>query len=157
MSIENGTVHRRRTAARAACKASITGPAGIATGSRVITRRGEIPVENLVAGEEILTARGRFSHVRSVEFATPTQPGQAVPVAPIRVRRDAFGPMQPHHDVLLAAGQVVHTDDGPVAAASLLNGNTVVQDWATSPCMVRLEIDEKEPVLVEGMPIGAPL
>ena len=129
MSIENGAM-----------------VAGIAAGSRVITRRGEIPVEDLVAGEEILTALGRFSHVRLIEFATP-------PAAPVRVLKDALGPMQPHQDVLLAAGQVVHTDAGPVAAASLLNGKTVVQDWQTHPRMVRLEVETREPILVEGMPL----
>ena len=156
MAVQEGRRPHRTTRGTVQNASLAVGLSGVAAGSRVLTRRGEVLVEGLKPGEEILTAQGTFSPVRAIDLAEPPQSGQtAIPVASIRVRRDAFGPMRPYDDVLVGAGQILLTEQGPALAASLLNGRTVVQDWNTCPRLIRIALDKPGSLLVDGIAVAA--
>ena len=156
MSVHNRTQRRDRVAINAQNASFRAEQTGVAAGSRILTKRGEVLIENLKCGEEVLTAHGNFSHVRSIQVTASQNTSQtALPTAPIRVRKDAFGPMRPQQDIILGAGQIVHTESGPALAASLLNGRTVIQDWENCPPLVLVVLDTAEPMLIDGMSVSA--
>lgn len=66
---------------------------------RVATARGNLPVEEVVEGDVVLTPDGRRSVVRSV-FSTSLEGNEKT--IPYRIPRDAFGQGMPYADVLLS-------------------------------------------------------
>jgi hypothetical protein len=66
---------------------------------RVATERGDLPVEDVVSGDVVLTPDGRRSTVRAV-FSTALEGNERT--IPYRIRRGAFGERTPYEDVLLS-------------------------------------------------------
>ncbi len=123
--------------------------AGIAIGSRLQTRRGEILIEHLKVGEEILTSCGRFSKVRSRSVVLQPRSRQvALRGRAVRIRRDAFGSMQPCRDLVVSPGQIIFIDGRSELVAALINASTVIREDLCSG-MVRIELAHPVAMMVE--------
>lgn len=138
---------------------------GFARGTRIATTEGDVEVELLRAGDELITEAGPepLVDLLSAGFAT----------AGVVIHAEAFGPGCPGRDLVLTAQHRLFLrdstmPDGAVApAGALVNGNTIVRvtegperAWFT-PVLARSVVLVAEGVSVagyrpEGMPPCAP-
>ena len=129
-----------------------------AAGTRLLTPTGERAVEDLREGDLILTQHGdalvpspvTWVGQLRVDLARHPRPETA---APIRIRRGAFADDIPHRDLLLSPEHCLFADGKLVAAKSLVNGATIVQDFAVPAIQYfHIETSPHAIVLAEGLP-----
>jgi hypothetical protein len=106
-----------------------------ATGTSILTARGEVRVETLRDGDTIETVSGAFQPVvflgrRRVDCARHPRPRD---VWPVRVQADAFADGVPRRDLLLSPGHTVYVDDVLVPIRYLINGETIRQEATELP------------------------
>jgi hypothetical protein len=127
-------------------------------GTRILTDRGEIPIEDLDAGTRVVTLSGRGRVLkpirwigrRRIDAARHREPGK---IYPIRILRDAFGEGMPHRDLLVSPAHALHVEGALVPAAALANGATIFQDRGRQVFeYFHLELDRHDLVLAEGLP-----
>lgn len=125
-----------------------------AAGTRILTTRGEVAVEDLREGDLAVTESGgalpvRWIGYRTVQVARHPRPHD---VAPVRVRADAFGPGRPHRDLLLSPDHAVFVDGVLIPIRYLLNGATVAQESVARVTYYHVELDHHDVLLAEGLP-----
>lgn len=101
-------------------------------GAKIAATEGVVPVENLTAGDVILTASG-WRHILEVQALTISGDRLPPDVAPIYMRRHALAHGLPGHDLWLAPTHCVVVGDQLVPALHLVNGLTVLQDRPDPP------------------------
>jgi hypothetical protein len=129
-------------------------PPCYAEGVRVQTVRGEVTVEDLIEGDEIVTASGQTRpviwigsrRVRPMSHPTPAE------LNPVRVRRGAFGEGLPVRDLILSPGHAVFVDGVLVPVGHLVNGATIVQEEVETVRYFHVELDAHDVLLAEGLP-----
>ncbi len=128
-----------------------------AAGTRILTVRGEVAVEELRVGDLVVTFAGggaplkpvRWVGYRHVDLTTHPSPEQ---VRPVRLAAGTLAPGLPHRDLVLSPGHAICIDDHLIDVERLLNGVTVTQDTeATSVTYYHVELDEHDLVLAEGV------
>lgn len=124
-------------------------------GTRIATPAGEVAVETLKAGDQVLTASGETRPVRwigrttvSSRFADPMQS------FPIRIAAGAIDENIPARDLLVSPGHALLIDGVLVNAAALVNGLTVTRETAMAPNFVyyHVELDTHDVLIAEGTP-----
>ena len=129
-----------------------------AAGTRLLTQAGERAVEELREGDLILTQLGdtlvptpiTWVGQLRVDLARHKRPETA---APIRIRRGAFADGVPHRDLLVSPEHCLFADGKLIAAKSLVNGATIVQDFAVPTIQYfHIETTPHAIVLAEGLP-----
>ena len=129
-----------------------------ARGTMIATSSGELPVERLRPGKQVITlADGKetpktvtwLGH-RRINIAGHPQPET---VAPIRIRRDAFAEGVPHRDLIVSPDHAIFVDGKLICARQLVNGSTIRQetDW-TAVDYYHVELDQHAILLAEGLP-----
>lgn len=129
------------------------GPVCFAEGSRILTARGEVAVEDLVEGDEVVTAAGGLRpaiwigsrHMRCDRHPRPEE------VQPVRVRAGAFGDGLPVRDLRLSPGHAVAVDGVLVPISLLINGATIVQEPVETVRYFHVELDAHDVILAEGL------
>jgi hypothetical protein len=134
----------------------VTGAATLcfAAGTRILTERGEVPVEVLAPGDLVVTEQGgtrpvRWVGTRTIDLARHPAPAR---VRPIRVQRDAFGPGAPHRDLWLSPDHAVFAEGVLIPVKHLVNESTIAPDLAAR--IVRychVELDAHDVLLAEGL------
>jgi hypothetical protein len=125
-----------------------------AQGTRILTTRGEVAVEELAAGDEaVLTGGGTrpVIWIGSRKVRCAGRPG-GQDVRPVRIRQGAFGDGLPHRDLVVSPGHAIFVDGQLVPAAHLLNGATIVQEVVESVRYFHVELDAHDVLLAEGLP-----
>jgi ELWxxDGT repeat protein len=128
-----------------------------ATGTRIATPMGEVPVEALRPGDPVLTVGGarlaprtiRWAGHFSVDLARHPAPARA---APVRIRAHAFAPGVPRRDVLLSPDHGVLFRGALFPARLLIDGATVVQAFPRRITYHHVELDRHAVLLAEGLP-----
>jgi len=129
-----------------------------AAGTRILTARGEVAVEELQEGDLVLTLSGKGPPLkpikwigrRDVDVLAHPRPELA---RPVRISAGAFGEGMPRRDLVVSPDHAVFVDGVLVNAAKLVNGITVVQDPATeSVRYFHIELATHDILLAEGMP-----
>jgi len=129
-----------------------------ASGTRILTPDGEKPVEQLQAGDEVLTARAGHESVaeiiwvgqRSIDLARHAMPEK---VRPIRILAGAFGPGLPERDLRLSPDHALFIDGHLIEAKTLVNGVTVIAEQNTRYVTYHhIETASHDVVLAEGLP-----
>ncbi len=123
-------------------------------GTRILTERGEIAVENLRVGDLAVTASGVLRPIvwighRRVDISRHPDPAS---VWPVRVSADAFGEGLPQRDLWLSPGHSVACDAALIPISCLLNGRSVVQIEQERVEYWHVELDAHDILLAEGMP-----
>ena len=129
-----------------------------ARGTMIRTTAGELPVEKLRQGKQIITlVDGEevpqtvtwLGH-RRISLAGHPQPET---VAPIRIQRDAFADGMPHRDLMVSPDHAIFVDGKLICARQLVNGTTIRQelDW-TAVDYYHVELDQHAILLAEGLP-----
>lgn len=125
-----------------------------AEGTHILTPSGSRAVEDLTAGETVLTAGGEQRPIKWVGWMTARPPRHPQPadVNPVRVKAHAFGHNVPERDVRLSPGHAVYVDGVLVPVGQLINGATVVQEAVESIRYFHIELETHDVLLAEGLP-----
>jgi hypothetical protein len=129
-----------------------------ARGTMLRTPDGELPVEKLRAGKQVITlVDGQevpkevtwLGH-RRINLAGHPRPET---VAPIRIRRGAFAEGVPHRDLIVSPDHAIFVDGRLICARQLVNGSTIRQesDW-TAVDYYHVELESHAILLAEGLP-----
>jgi hypothetical protein len=129
-------------------------PPCFAKGTRISTPDGFALVEDLVAGDVVLTASGAHSPVvwtgsRHVDIARHPSPEL---VRPIRISAGAFADSMPLRDLLISPDHNLFVDGVLIPAKCLLNGASVAQLGNAEVTYYHVELAAHDVVLAENMP-----
>jgi len=124
-----------------------------AAGTRILTARGEVRVEDLAAGDMVqarfagLTPIKWIGH-RRIDCRRHPDPQQ---VWPVRVVAGAFGPDQPCRDLFLSPDHAVAVDGALIPIRLLMNGASIRQETGV-PLVhyFHIELDRHDLLLADG-------
>jgi hypothetical protein len=120
-------------------------------GTRILTERGEVAVEDLREGDLVAT---RFSGLRPIRWiGTQSFEGRLAGPGhlPIRLRANSLGHGLPREDLLVSPGHAVLVGDVLAHAAALVNGQTIVQEPVTGTVdYFHLDLGPHDCVLANG-------
>ena len=126
-----------------------------AAGTRIVTARGEVPVEALSVGDRVLTHRAESKEIvwigqRAVDCRHHIDPAT---VCPVRVRAGAFGPGAPARDLWLSPDHAVFVDDVLIPIHCLIDGGTIRQVVVPAVTYYHVELPEHDVILAENLPV----
>lgn len=132
--------------------------AGCLFGSRIHTPSGVKLIEELAAGDVVLTPEGKAVRVVDVKLTQPVQlfhfPER---ISPIRVKRGAIALGRPERDLLVSHRQGLIIDNLIVDAGALVNDISVFRcESGTIPIeYYALVLDDGDAYVANGMPVLA--
>ncbi|WP_428375628.1 Hint domain-containing protein [Lichenicoccus sp.] len=112
-------------------------------GTRIETRRGEIAIEALAEGDEVVTLEAGMrgsSRVRWLGHSVIDAAVGGEQAAPIRIRAHAFAPDQPRRDLLVTPEHCILVEGGLIPARMLVNGASILRE----PGLGRYEVHHVE-------------
>ena len=122
---------------------------GLAAGTRILTARGEVEVENLVPGDAAMALRGPallpISWIGRKAAASPT----------ILIEPNALGPDVPRRLLCIGTDQAVFLNPDPVAAHTLVNGTTIRIAENDPADLFQIDVGRAEIILAEGLAISS--
>ncbi len=123
------------------------------TGTQIATPAGEVPVERLQPGDEVLTASGAVRKVkwvgkRSLNLASHPHPEKLRPVC---IRAHAFGENLPRRDLWVSPGHAIHWQGALIPAERLLNGASVYQADVGFVTYHHVELESHDLLISEGL------
>ncbi|MSP03304.1 MAG: Hint domain-containing protein [Acetobacteraceae bacterium] len=133
---------------------TITGTvACFAAGTRIATEDGPVAVENLAAGDRLVTRLGGDGRIvwigqRTVDCARHPNPEL---VWPVRVKREAFGKATPARDLYLSPDHAIYIDDVLIPVRHLVNGTTIRQTKRKTVTYFHVELPLHSVILAEGL------
>ncbi len=129
--------------------------AWLASGTRLATVRGELPVEVLGAGDVLIVGGVFRATVHDVEHRVVQCVGLARPwdAWPVHVRAGALGANLPHRDLVLSPGHRVFVDGVLIPIHCLIDGHAIVQPRAAAGDYWRILLDTPDVILAEGLPV----
>jgi hypothetical protein len=124
-----------------------------AGGTRLDTQDGQIAVEDLQIGDNVLTASGQLRPVRWIgrRHLDLTRHPEVKQVLPIRIRAGALGAGLPRRDLLVSPDHAMLLDGLLIPARLLLNGASIRREerWR-SVTYYHVELDSHDVLLAEG-------
>jgi Hint domain len=129
-----------------------------ARGTMIRTPHGELPVEKLRPGKQVITLVDGQEVPQTVTWLGHRRIGLAAhprpeTVAPIRIVRDAFADGVPHRDLVVSPDHAIFVDGKLICARQLVNGTTIRQElnW-TAVDYYHVELDQHAILLAQGLP-----
>jgi hypothetical protein len=129
-----------------------------ARGTMIRTLDGELPVEKLRPGKQVMTLVDGQEISQTVTWLGHRRIGlsghpRPETVAPIRIQRDAFAAGMPHRDLMVSPDHAIFVDGKLICARQLVNGTTIRQEtgW-TAVDYYHVELDQHAILLAEGLP-----
>jgi hypothetical protein len=123
-------------------------------GTLIATPAGEVPVENLAPGDEVLTWRGpprRVVWIGSGKVMVAR--GRRSAATPVIVRKGALAENVPHHDLHVTKGHSFYLDDVLIPAEFLVNHRSILwDDWAQEVTIYHVELQTHDILLANGAP-----
>jgi Hint domain len=96
-------------------------------GTRILTTRGERPIEDLRIGDLVITVSGEQRPIKWIGLRRygrlQESPGN---IKPVRIARDAFGQNLPHTDLFLSQQHNLFVDGLLIRAVDLVNTTSIV-------------------------------
>ncbi len=129
-----------------------------AAGTRILTARGEVAVEQLAVGDLVATVSGRDAPMKPVlfvgrrRFVLAGNPARA-DLAPIRIRAGAVAENTPHRDLLVSPDHCLFLAGRLVPARLLVNGTTILPEARLAEVTYfHIEVEGHDVLLAEGAP-----
>lgn len=128
-------------------------PVCFAPGTRILTTRGEVPVEELQAGDLVHTTWPSVQ-ARPVVWIGQQRHRIANPThRPVRIAAGALGAGQPHQDLVVSPGHALAIDGWLVRAELLVNGASITRDEGVEEITwYHVELDAHAILFAEGVP-----
>jgi Hint domain len=147
----------RSSSARAVC-AKAVGCSCFLPGTRIKTPEGEIKIEELRIGDNVLTASGETKPIKFIgRREVSREPSQSwTGAGPVKISRFAIDGKVPHSDLYVSPGHAIYIDGILIPAVNLVNGVTIVADAkpeALSLTYFHIELDTHEAILAEGLAV----
>lgn len=130
-------------------------PTCYCAGTRILTDRGEVSIEDLRIGDLVVTTEHGLQMIRWIGQSTiATCFADPMRVAPVRIRESAFGPGVPARDLRVSPCHAVFLEGVLVQANALVNGTSIVQETALPERFTyyHIELENHALLLAEGLP-----
>ena len=123
-------------------------------GTRIATPRGEVPVEQLAVGDEVLTSAGA---VRSIVWIgigkVLATRGRRNAATPVIVRKGALADNVPCRDLHVTKGHSLFIDGVLIPVEELVNHRSIVwDDRAQEVAIYHVELETHDVLLADGAP-----
>jgi hypothetical protein len=124
-------------------------------GTLIMTATGEVAVEDLSVGDQVMTVTGALEPViwlgnSTIHCERQLHQDKAYPV---RILKDAFGVNLPKRDLFVSPDHSIYIDGVMIPAYCLINGSTITQDKTeTLVTYYHLELPKHNAILAEGLP-----
>lgn len=136
-----------------------TNVSGVAQGTTIMTLQGEVAVEDLKAGDRIITRDAGMSVLREIR-------SKEVSVTPIKVKAGSLGHTRPEADMVVGPDTLVHIRDwrakalfgadvATVKAKRLLDGEFVSEATPQTMTVHELIFDRQHIVYADGLEIAS--
>ena len=119
----------------------------LVAGTRILTARGEVPIESLREGDMVITLSGSAQSIRAVHV----QRGSDIP--PIRIAPHAFGMRQPKRPLLVSPDHAVFFDGILIPVRYLVNDTTIAGIDARDVRYFHVELPRHDVLLADGLPV----
>jgi phospholipase/lecithinase/hemolysin len=149
------TLHPTETGAKGLAQvAQLALTSCFATGTRIRTMDGDVPVEALRIGARVVLVEGETAPIiwighRAVECTSEPDPSAAWP---IRVRADTFGPGLPVRDLYLSPDHAIFIDGVLIPVKHLIDGIAISPVACESVTWWHVELPSHAVLLAEGLP-----
>ena len=123
-------------------------------GTYIATPNGEVPIEDLRPGQNILTASGRTAPIVWIGTGKVLATrGRRSPATPIIVQRGALGDKVPHRDLHVTKAHAFHIDGVLIPVEFLVNHRSIRwDDRAQEVAIYHVELDRHDILLANGAP-----
>ena len=124
-------------------------------GTLIMTATGEVAVEDLSVGDQVMTVSGTLEPVIWLGNSTINCERQLNKdkAYPVRIVKDAFGVNLPKRDLFLSPDHSVYIDGVMIPAYCLINGSTITQEMTeTLVTYYHVELPAHNAILAEGLP-----
>lgn len=118
----------------------------LAAGTRILTTRGEVPIETLHEGDVAITFAGTAQPIRAVHI-------QHGGTSPIRVAPHAFGMRQPKRPLLISPDHAVFFDAMLIPIRHLVNDTTILRTDASDVRYFHVELPHHDVLFADGLPV----
>lgn len=134
-------------------EAEIVAPC-FASGTRIRTERGDVPVEHLMVGDRVVTVTGEALPIRWIGHRHVVVGRHAEPeaVRPVRVPAHAFGANLPARDLVLSPDHALFAEGVLVPVKHLLGAGGIAPLAMEHVTYWHVELDRHEVILAEGLP-----
>ena len=127
-------------------------------GTRIKTTEGEINIEDLRIGDNVLTASGETKPIKFIgrRKVVRERTGRWNGEGPVKISRFAIDGGAPHSDLYVSPAHAIYIDGILIRASNLVNGVTIVADAkpeALSLTYLHIELDTHEAILAEGLAV----
>ena len=125
-----------------------------AEGTRILTPRGDIAIEQLRAGDEVLTVSGAARSIRWIghrRIDLRRHPDKRR-VMPIRIVPHAFGEGRPRRALILSPDHAVFVENVLIPIKYLVDGVSVTPVRCAAVTYYHIELPRHDVMLAEGMP-----
>jgi T5SS/PEP-CTERM-associated repeat protein len=127
-----------------------------ASGTRIATERGEVPVDELVEGDrvQVIGSSPQSRQIvwigeRTVDCSRHPAPEK---VWPVRIRTAAFGSGRPYEDLWLSPDHAVFVGEVLIPVKYLINGSTIAQVPVEEITYYHIELPRHSVLLAGGLP-----
>jgi hypothetical protein len=126
-------------------------------GTRILTDRGEISIENLKIGDLLITERGA-KPIKWIGRRNYSKTGSEWPsnVMPIRIRQGAIDSATPRRDLYLSPSHALFIDGKLIQLSHLTNRTSIHPDLPRGVSTIHyfhIELDTHEIIFAEGAPV----
>jgi Hint domain len=127
-------------------------------GTRIKTTEGEINIEELRIGDNVLTASGEAKPIKFIgrRKVSRERTGPWNGDGPVKISRFAIDGKAPHSDLYVSPAHAIYIDGILIRASDLLNGVTIVADAkreTLSLTYFHIELDTHEAILAVGLAV----
>jgi Hint domain len=123
--------------------------------THIATMCGEIAVEKLLIGDQVLRACGELADITWIGHRRIDCTRHPAPYTtwPVRISAGAFGNGRPKRDLWLSPDHAVFVDGVLIPVKCLINGRTIVQVPLADVTYFHVELSRHDVLLAEGLPV----
>jgi hypothetical protein len=127
-------------------------------GTRIKTTQGEVNIEELRIGDNVLTVSGETRPIKFIggREVSRERTGPWNGDGPVKISRFAIDGKAPYSDLYVSPAHAIYIDGILIRASDLVNGVTIVADAkpeALSLTYFHIELDSHEAIIAEGLAV----